>query len=88
MKTKLAVLSLGLLLAACQSGPTPTNMAPGTYKSTAKSVDSNGTEVKRDTTTTVYKNANGTKSATVHTKTSKDPEGLMNKRTNETIRNY
>ena len=90
MKTKLAIISLALTLAACQtSKPSPTALPPGTYNSTEKSVNPNGTEVQKDTTTTVSRNPDGTKSATVHKKTTKDPKGLMNKSTTtESVKTY
>lgn len=90
MKAKLAILGTGILLAACSTHSTsPTNLPPGQYEDTKTTVNKSGTEVKTKSTTTVYKNPDGSKSATVHTKTTKDPEGLMNKTTTkETIKNY
>jgi len=88
MKAKLTVLGLGLLLAACQTTSTPTDLPPGTYKDKSTSVKANGTEVEKEKTTTVYRNPDGSKSATVHKTTTKDPEGLMNKTKKESITNY
>ncbi len=81
MKTLLPCIAGTLLLAACHSPTSPTNLPPGTYKDTNKTTTSDGTEIERDTTTRVYKNSDGSKSAVIENTTTKDPEGLFNKTT-------
>ena len=69
-----AVLSLG----ACKKA---TDLPPGTYENSTKATDAAGTEYEKSTTTDVRENPDGSKSATIHQETTRDPEGLLNKET-------
>lgn len=60
------------------------NLAPGKYEKSSSSTDAYGTTVKKETTTDVSMDEYGRKKAVVETKTTRDPEGLLNKRTSET----
>ena len=86
MKKTLALLGLPLValtLSGCMAND-PTNLPPGKYDQSSKSIDSRGTARETDKTTDVYYDKYGKKKATVDTKTSTDPEGLFNKTTTET----
>lgn len=89
MKNSFKYLALGLGLmgvAACTAAPR--SLPPGEYKKTERSVSSDGTEYKKETTTDVYYDAYGNKRATQETETSKDPKGLFNKSTSTTKKTY
>lgn len=75
-----------LMIAACSSNPT--TLPPGEYKKTERSVNEQGTETKKQTTTNVYYDEYGNKRATKETETSKDPKGLFNKSTSKTTETY
>jgi predicted small lipoprotein YifL len=74
------------VVAACAAAPT--TLPPGEYKKSERSVTSDGTEYKKETTTNVYVDEYGNKRATQETETSKDPEGLFNKSTSTTKQTY
>lgn len=84
--TLLAVSASVLSLAACTSSPT--TLAPGKYESNTSSTSSDGTNYSTKKTTNVEVDRNGNKTATVETKTTKDPEGLLNKSTTTTRKTY
>lgn len=87
--TILAVSAGVLSLSACMQSPnSPTSLAPGQYKSTTTSTNSDGTNYEQEKTTNVKVDRYGNKSATVETETTKDPEGLMNKSTTKTTKTY
>ncbi len=86
MKKSLACLTLSLAalsVSACTMTRSATDLPPGRYESSTKSVDNSGTATKKEATTNVYYDADGNKKATVDTKTTKDPKGLFNKSTSE-----
>ncbi len=60
-----------------------TDLPPGKYESSTKSVDAEGTAHKQEQTTNVYYDQYGNKKATVDTKKTTDPKGLFNKSTSE-----
>lgn len=68
-----------LSLSACWH--TNSDLPPGEYHSTTKSTNSAGTDYKKDTTTNVEVDKYGNKKVSTETKTTTDPEGLMNKST-------
>lgn len=76
-------------LGACTTyDHSPTSKPPGTYKTSTETTNSNGTDIKTDQTTHVYRDANGNKKATVTTETTRDPEGLFNSTTTKTTKTY
>lgn len=74
-----AVASLGL--SACWKTTPNNDLPPGKYHNTTTTTDSKGTNYKKDTTTNVEVDQYGNRRTSVETKTTKDPEGLMNKST-------
>jgi major membrane immunogen (membrane-anchored lipoprotein) len=76
----LAVPAALLALSACEEQRVM-NMAPGTYKSKEISTDAKGTTTERSKTTDVEVDEYGNKKATIESETTKDPEGLFNKKT-------
>jgi maltose-binding protein MalE len=91
MKKTLLIATLSvaaaITLSACTTAPT-TTLPPGKYERTSKSVNSEGTAVKKTTSTNVYYDENGNKKATVDTSTTRDPKGLFNKSTTQTRETY
>ena len=89
---KLTILTLAaasLALPACTpSERAATDLPPGQYHRTTKSVDSAGTGHTTKETTTVGEDAYGNKSAVVTKKKTTDPKGLFNKRTSESTSVY
>ena len=86
----LATLSFAVLaVSACSMTPRSeiATKAPGTYESTTKHTDANGTSSTVKKTTVVREDAYGNKTGTVQTKTTTDPKGLMNKSTSTTTTN-
>ena len=83
MNTKtLALMAAAVTLVglpACSNRAT--DLPPGKYESSSKSVNSQGTAVTRDTETEVEVDEYGNKKATTETTTTKDPKGLFNKST-------
>lgn len=73
-------------IAACTAAPT--TLPPGEYKKSERSVSSDGTEYKKETTTNVYVDEYGNKRAVKETETSKDPKGLFNKSTSTKTETY
>jgi len=89
-KTLLTALSLAiapLALTACESYWWESK-SPGTYKSSSMSKTSDGTKVKTEQETYVYRDPDGDKKAVTQTKTTRDPKGLFNKETVETTKSY
>ena len=86
MSTKVLTLSVAALamlaLPACTQRAT--DLPPGKYESTSKSVDSQGTAHEKTTTTNVEVDKYGNKKATTETEKSSDPKGLFNKSTSKT----
>lgn len=84
MKQNLSVLiaisALALGLGACAQESALTK-APGTYEKTTSSTDANGTTTKKQSSTEVTADKYGNKTAVIKSKTTKDPEGLLNKTT-------
>ncbi len=85
MNTKIVTLSVAALamlaLPACTQRAT--DLPPGKYESTSKSVDSQGTAHEKTTTTEVEVDQYGNKKATTETEKSTDPKGLFNKSTSK-----
>lgn len=78
-------LSVVLATSACtENSKSPTNLPPGSYKSSSSSTDASGTDVKTTKTTEVGYDANGNKTAVVKTEKTTDPKGLMNKKKTKT----
>jgi hypothetical protein len=88
--TIITVSALALALGACEPmaghKPPHPHMAPGSYTSTETSTDSNGTTTVKESTTDVTVDADGNRNETITSKTSRDPEGLMNKTSTKTKR--
>ncbi|NCY26759.1 MAG: hypothetical protein EBX37_18580, partial [Alphaproteobacteria bacterium] len=61
-----------------------TDLPPGQYHHTTRSVDSAGTSEVDSETTTVGEDAYGNKTAVVSKKKTVDPRGLFNKRSSTT----
>ncbi len=81
--TLLTMSLAGMSLPGCMYME-PTTLPPGQYEHTSKSVDSQGTERKEQSSTEVYYDEYGNKKMAVDKKTSTDPKGLFNKSTTET----
>ena len=75
-----------MTVSACASHPT--TLPPGEYSRTERSVNADGTEVKKTTDTSVYYDRDGNKRAVQETETSKDPKGLFNKSTSTKTKAY
>lgn len=78
-----AVSTLALGLGACapeqRNEHRASRMHPGSYESTETSTDAKGTTTVKESTTVVTVDENGNRREVVTSKTSRDPEGLMNK---------
>ena len=85
LKCALSVVAL-TTIAACAAAPT--TLPPGEYKKSERSVTSDGTEYKKETTTNVYVDEHGNKRAVKETEMSKDPKGLFNKSTSTKTETY
>lgn len=77
-----------LTLCACTDTRTATDLPPGQYNRTTRSVDAAGTGHMDRETTTVSEDAYGNKTAVVSRKKTTDPRGLFNKRTSESTTIY
>lgn len=88
--TIITVSALALALGACEPmrehKSMPSHTAPGTYNSTETSTDEKGTTTVKESSTEVTIDSDGNRSETITSKTSKDPEGLMNKTSTKTKR--
>ncbi len=79
---KLALMTLcagALAVTACTS-PVQ-SLPPGEYEKTTKTTNSNGTDYKTNTKTTVTEDQYGNRKATIQKETTTDPKGLFNKST-------
>lgn len=72
-----------VMIAACTEQHSATQLPPGKYERTTSATDAAGTTTERETTTDVTVDEYGHKRAVVKKKTTKDPRGLLNKRTSE-----
>jgi hypothetical protein len=88
--TKVLCATIALLsVAACSTAKTaPTSLPPGQYTQTQKSTNAAGTTTEKTTNTNVYYDQYGNKRAIQETETSKDPQGLLNKKTTTTTKTY
>ncbi len=77
LPTLVALSALTLSLSACL----PEHRADGTYATTSSSTDASGTTIEKKSSAEVDTDEYGNKKTVVKTKTTKDPEGLMNKTT-------
>lgn len=75
--------AVALTAAACTPSQRATTLPPGEYEKTTSTTDARGTTYEKKQTTDVGYDANGNKTATVKTETTKDPKGLFNKTTHE-----
>jgi len=83
MKYLLTVIALSagsFAVSACTSN-SPADAPPGHYESYKSSTDSSGTTHTTTKSTDVSVDEDGEKKAVVKSKTTKDPEGMFNKRT-------
>ena len=78
-----AILLAGTSITACTSTNTAANLPEGEYEKTTTTTDAAGTSYKTTTKTNVDEDSNGHRTATVKTKTTKDPKGLFNKSSTE-----
>lgn len=76
-----AVSALAFGVGGCTPEKTALDRAPGTYERTTSSTDASGTTTERKASTEVTEDEYGHKKAVVKTKTTKDPKGLLNKKT-------
>ena len=83
MKKFLFISAIALSATACMNNNDVTSMPPGKYERTEKSTDAYGTTTERKTSTEVDQDAYGNKRAIIDTKTTKDPEGFLNKTTTD-----
>lgn len=75
-----------LIVAACESNPK--SLPPGQYSHSETNTNARGTTTTRQTDTNVYYDKNGNKRAVQETETTKDPDGLFNKKTTTTTKTY
>lgn len=90
MKNKLPILTLAALslgLTACEPS-NDSSLPPGRYESTRSTTDAAGTTYETQRTTKVEEDEDGDRKTTVKSKTTRDPEGLFNKKTTESTRTY
>ena len=87
MQTKLLAVTASSLLALAATGchDTALDKAPGTYEKTTTSTDANGTARTKTTQTDVTVDSQGKKKAVVKSKTTTDPKGLLNKKTDSKV---
>jgi hypothetical protein len=88
MKKTLTLISIACtatIFAGCTYHKS-SDLPPGQYEQSSKSVDADGTSRKENSTTDVYYDKDGNKKVTVDTKTTTDPKGLFNKKTTQTHR--
>jgi hypothetical protein len=83
LTTLCAIALTGVSLSACTERQSAVDLPPGQYHHVTRSTDSAGTSREDNDTTTVGVDAYGNKTAVVRKKTTTDPRGLFNKRTNE-----
>lgn len=76
-----AITATTLLATACERGDDISNLPPGKYEKTTRSTDAYGTTTESTRSTEVDEDAYGNKRAVIEDKTTKDPKGLLNKRT-------
>ncbi len=84
--TIITVSALALVLGACTPEQRIHHKGPGSYTSTETSTDAKGTTTVKESTTVVTVDENGNRKEVITSKTSRDPEGLMNKTTKKTKR--
>ncbi len=87
-KYTLTVFCAAVVFAAVACTATPKSLPPGQYSHTESSTNSAGTTTKQQTDTNVYYDQYGNKRAVQETETTKDPKGLMNKKTTTTTKSY
>lgn len=87
MQTKITLLAALSAVALSVTGchDSALDKAPGTYEKTTSSTDARGTEYKKTTTTDVSVDSEGKKKAVVKSKSTTDPEGLLNKKTTSKV---
>lgn len=81
-----AVSTLALSLSACMDIQNALDMPTGKSQTTEISTDANGTKTTRTSSTEVERDGYGHNKTVVKTKTTRDPEGLMNKTTTSQTR--
>jgi hypothetical protein len=79
--TIITVSALALALGACTPEKRAYHKGPGSYESSETNTDAKGTTTVKESTTVVTVDENGNRRETITSKTSRDPEGLMNKTT-------
>lgn len=84
--TILSVSALALVLGACTPEQRMSHKGPGSYESTETNTDTKGTTTVKTSTTEVTIDEDGNRKETITSKTSRDPEGLMNKTSTKTKR--
>jgi hypothetical protein len=82
--TLVAVSALALGLAACTPEQRMSSKHPGSYESTETSTDARGTKTTKKSTVEVSVDEYGNKKEVITSKTTRDPEGLMNKTSTKT----
>ena len=78
----LTVSVIAILATGCMQNDV-SHMAPGKYEKSERTTDAYGNAIEKKTLTDVQEDAYGKKRAVIETKTTKDPEGLFNKRTTD-----
>jgi hypothetical protein len=82
----IGLVAVTLSAAACTSQPN--TLPPGEYSKTREMTNSQGTQTKVKTDTSVYYDQYGNKRAVQEQEVTKDPKGLMNKSTTKTTKTY
>jgi len=77
----IALSAFALSLGACTPEQRLSGKHPGSYEVTETSTNANGTTTVKTSTTVVTVDEDGNKKETITSKTTKDPHGLMNKKT-------
>ncbi|MDE2101337.1 MAG: hypothetical protein KGL39_29085 [Patescibacteria group bacterium] len=84
------MLSVGALASACSPDRSALNLPPGKYEKDVISTDENGVKTEQKDSTKVNVDSSGHKTATVESKTTEQPPGLLGvfkkKTTNESTR--
>jgi hypothetical protein len=81
-----ATSAVTISLAACMDMQNAFDMPTGKSEQTNSSTDSSGTKTTRTSATEVERDGTGHNKTVVKTKTTRDPEGLMNKTTTSQTR--
>ena len=77
---RIAILSVmlgGILISACSPERSALNLPPGKYENDVSSTDQNGVTTERKDSTKVDVDSSGHKTATVQSKTTEQPPGIL-----------